>query len=239
MLDKERYHCYAYTKQNLSDQDFMTQAALKYKDIPAGSKVYVVGSTTNLYGCHLRVLWDGRCYYVNENDLEFDLSKVEGNYKKCIYPGTFDPITVGHIDIVSRASKLFDEVIVLIADNPSKTNKADVKFRINCAEQALREFDNVKVDSWNGLLVDYLKENGVNTIVRGIRNARDLEYEMPMAEMNRQLNDRIETVFLAAKPEYAHISSTAVREIDMLGGNINSLIPACVAENMKKRKEEA
>ncbi|MBP3648553.1 MAG: pantetheine-phosphate adenylyltransferase [Clostridia bacterium] len=183
-------------------------------------------------------MWDGRCYHVKEKDLEFDLSKVEGSYKKCVYPGTFDPITVGHIDIVSRASKLFDEVIVLIADNPSKTNKADVKFRINCAEQALREFDNVKVESWDGLLVDYLIEKGVNTIIRGIRNARDLEYEMPMAEMNRQLNDKIETVFLAAKPEYAHISSTAVREINMLGGNINSLIPACVAENMKKRKEE-
>ncbi|MCK5876703.1 MAG: pantetheine-phosphate adenylyltransferase [Candidatus Marithrix sp.] len=143
---------------------------------------------------------------------------------KAIYPGTFDPITNGHIDIVKRAAFLFEHVTVAIAANPSKAPTFSLEKRVELANSVLADIDNITVYSFNGLLADFAKQCGVQVIVRGLRAVSDFEYEFQMAGMNRTLIPNIETIFLTPATKYTFISSSLVREIASLGGNINEFV---------------
>ncbi len=145
-----------------------------------------------------------------------------------IYPGTFDPITNGHIDLVHRASKLFDRVIVAIAINPSKAPTFSLQERVKLAEQTLAGFSNVEVCGFEGLLIDVAKEKGANVILRGLRAVSDFEHEFQLAGMNRKMQPDVETLFLTPAEQYTYISSSLVREIAALGGDVSDFVPPCV-----------
>lgn len=155
--------------------------------------------------------------------------------RKVIYPGTFDPVTNGHIDIAKRASELFDEVIVTIAKNPAKTFLFTVEERIYMLEESFKDFSNVRVDSFNGLIVDHAKEVGASGIIRGLRAVSDFEYEFQMALMNRKLSEEITTIFLMPHEKYTYLNSTIIRQLASFGGEISSFVPE-VVENMLRKK---
>jgi pantetheine-phosphate adenylyltransferase len=152
-----------------------------------------------------------------------------------IYPGSFDPITNGHLDLVARAARLADRLIVAILRNESKQPLFTVDERIEMLKQVLGGYANVEVEAFNGLLVDYAAERGATAIVRGIRAISDYEYELQMALMNRRLRPDIETVFLMAGEAYSFISSRLVKEVIRLGGNISGLVPPAVELRLKER----
>jgi pantetheine-phosphate adenylyltransferase len=153
-----------------------------------------------------------------------------------IYPGSFDPITFGHIDIVERSARLFDDVIVSILTNPSKAPLFSLEERIAVMEEILRpRFPNVQVDVFHGLLVDYAREKKAQVIVRGIRAVSDYEYEFQMALMNRRLNPDIETVFMVPAEKYSYLSSRLVKEIAQLGGSVTGLVPETVEKRLKQQ----
>jgi len=141
-----------------------------------------------------------------------------------MYPGTFDPVTRGHEDLVRRASRLFDKVVVAIAANPGKEPMFTLEERVSLAKQVLAEFENVEVDGYDGLTVDYARHNGLQVIVRGLRAISDFEYEFQLANMNRHLTDEVETAFLTPTETYTYISSTLVREIASMGGDISEFV---------------
>ena len=141
-----------------------------------------------------------------------------------MYPGTFDPITLGHEDLVRRAGRLFDKVVVAIAANPSKEPMFSLEERVALAQTALAEFDNVEVTGYDGLTVDFARQNDLQVIVRGLRAISDFEYEFQLANMNRHLNDEVETAFLTPTETYTYISSSLVREICKLGGDISEFV---------------
>ncbi|MBO67145.1 MAG: pantetheine-phosphate adenylyltransferase [Acidiferrobacteraceae bacterium] len=143
---------------------------------------------------------------------------------KAIYPGTFDPITNGHIDIVERARKLFDEVIVAIAESPAKEPLLLLEERLALANNALAHVANVQVQGFSGLLIDYMNENGARIVLRGLRAVTDFEYEFQLAAMNRQLDNNIETVFLTPAENYTFVSATLVKEIAALGGDVSKFV---------------
>jgi len=148
-----------------------------------------------------------------------------------IYPGTFDPITNGHSDLVERASRLFDRVIVAIAANPGKTPMFDLQHRVAMAETVLHGLDNVEVSGFSELLVDFVKHKQGNVILRGLRVVSDFEYEMQLASMNRHLAEDIETLFLTPSEKCSFISSSLVREIAQLGGDVSEFVhPSVVSE---------
>ncbi len=147
-----------------------------------------------------------------------------------IYPGTFDPITNGHIDLVHRASKLFGRVIVAIAINPSKAPKFTLDERVSLAEKTLAGLKNVEVCGFEGLLIDVAKDKGANVILRGLRAVSDFEHEFQLAGMNRKMNPDIETLFLTPAEQYTYISSSLVREIAALGGDVSDFVAPCVAQ---------
>ena len=147
-----------------------------------------------------------------------------------IYPGTFDPITNGHIDLVVRACKLFDRVIVAIAINPSKKPAFTLEERVALAEQTLAGIDNVEVCGFEGLLVDVAKQNGAQVILRGLRAVSDFEYEFQLAGMNRKMQPDVETMFLTPAEQYTYISSSLVREIATLGGDVSEFVAPCVKD---------
>lgn len=142
-----------------------------------------------------------------------------------IYPGTFDPFTNGHLDIVMRARLLFPNVIVAVMDNPHKKGDFSCAVRISMVKEAVRNIDNVSVDSFKGLLVNYTNKKKARIIIRGLRAVSDFEYEFQMALMNRKLSDNIETVFLMPDEKYTYLSSSLVKEIARLGGNIEEFVP--------------
>jgi pantetheine-phosphate adenylyltransferase len=152
-----------------------------------------------------------------------------------IYPGSFDPITLGHLDLIERGSRLVDRLIVAILRNEDKEPLFTVEERTEMLEDVVRPYANVQVDSFGGLLVDYASHKGATLILRGIRAVTDYEYELPMALMNRRLRPEIETVFLMAGEAYAFISSRLVKELIGLGGNISGLVPPAVEVRLKKR----
>lgn len=156
---------------------------------------------------------------------------------RAAYTGTFDPITNGHADVIRRAAGMFSEVIVAVANNTSKKSIFEPEEREWLARQALSDLPNVTVMGTSGLVVDFARTNGVSVLVRGVRGVGDYEYERQMAVMNRHLAPEIETVLLAPSPQFAHISSTLVREIAFLGGNITGLVPAVVAEKLAEKTE--
>ena len=149
-----------------------------------------------------------------------------------IYPGSFDPITLGHIDIVERGAKLFDKVIVSVLSNPSKNSLFSVEKRIEQINKCTEHIANVEVDSFVGLTVDYAKLHNAGVLLRGLRVLSDFEKELQMAHTNKTLNGEIETVFLATTKEYGFLSSSIVKEIAQFGGIINHLVSDNIAEDM-------
>ena len=149
-----------------------------------------------------------------------------------VYPGTFDPFTNGHSDLVERAAKLFDKVIVAIAANPSKAPLFDLEHRVDMARTVLAELDNVEVCGFSDLLVDFARNKGANVILRGLRVVSDFEYEMQLASMNRHLASDIETLFLTPAEQYSFISSSLVKEIASHGGDVSEFVHGSVAEQL-------
>ena len=157
--------------------------------------------------------------------------------RNAAYPGTFDPITNGHHDLVRRAAMIFDRVVVGIAANPGKTPLFSLAERIDLAQRALADLPNVEVQSYTGLTVDFAHKNNLEVIIRGLRAVSDFEFEFQLANMSRHLSRDIETVFLTPQEQFMFISSTLVREVAMLGGNVAEFVhPYVAAELQKKRK---
>jgi pantetheine-phosphate adenylyltransferase len=155
--------------------------------------------------------------------------------KIAIYPGSFDPITNGHIDLIRRASKLFDKVIVGITQNSKKTSFLDIDDRIQTANTALKNIDNIEILSFDTLLVDFANAQNAQVILRGLRAVSDFEYEFQLSGMNKHLNPNIETLFMTPAEQYANISSSLVREILMLGGDISAFVPKSVEDHLKSK----
>jgi pantetheine-phosphate adenylyltransferase len=152
-----------------------------------------------------------------------------------IYPGSFDPFTNGHLDIVHRAARLFDTVIVAVANNEEKKPLFALKDRVALVTESVHDLPNVKVDSFEGLLVDYVEQCGGQAVIRGLRAISDFEFEFQLALMNRKLNERVETIFMMPKETYTFLSSRIIKEIARLGGDIKAFVPAHVAAALKKR----
>lgn len=147
---------------------------------------------------------------------------------KAIYPGSFDPITYGHIDIIERAADIFDELIVGVLGNRAKTPLFSLDERVNIIKDVLGHLNNVKVLSYEGLLVDFASQNGAGVIVRGLRAVTDFDYELQMAQTNRVLSSGVDTIFLATPLKYAYLSSSTVREVASYGGDIGKFVPPIV-----------
>jgi pantetheine-phosphate adenylyltransferase len=152
-----------------------------------------------------------------------------------VYPGTFDPVTNGHVDLAERSLRMFDGVIVAVAANPKKQPFFELSERIVMFKKATKGFRNLVIEGFDGLLVDYVKERKAVAIIRGLRAVSDFEYEMQMALMNRRLDEDIETVFLMPNEEYSFITSTIVKEAASYGGDVSSLVPKGVVEKLRKR----
>jgi pantetheine-phosphate adenylyltransferase len=152
-----------------------------------------------------------------------------------IYPGSFDPLTNGHLDVVQRAAKLFDRVIVAVAKNDSKNPLFTLKERRTLAAACVKHLPNVEVDAFDGLLVDYVEARSAQAIIRGLRAVSDFEFEFQLALMNRKLNERIETIFMMPKDTYTFLSSRIVKEIARLGGDVSAFVPPKVEAALKAR----
>ena len=155
--------------------------------------------------------------------------------KIAVYPGRFDPITNGHIDVIKRASKVFDHLIVAVLVNDSKKSMFTLDERLDILKHSIDNLDNVSFDSFSGLLVDYCKEKQLSAIVRGLRAISDFEFELQMAQMNRQLYDETETVFFTTSEQYSYLSSSLVKEVAKFGGKIDGLIPDYAIMKMKQK----
>jgi pantetheine-phosphate adenylyltransferase len=156
--------------------------------------------------------------------------------KTAIYPGSFDPVTLGHMDIIERAAGLFDVLYIGILINKNKTPYFSLEERVEMLKEVTKELPNVEVVTFEGLLVDFCREKKIDGIIRGVRGAADFEYEQPMAQINQKLYPKTQTVFLAATPEYSYISSSAVKELDFFGGDYASMLPETVYNRMQERK---
>ncbi len=156
--------------------------------------------------------------------------------KTVIYPGTFDPITYGHLDIIERAAYVFDKVIVSIINKPSKSNFLfSVEERLNMVKQAVECFDNVEIDIFEGLLVEYAQNKNVNLVVRGLRAITDFEYEFQMALTNKKIAHNVETIFMMTNEKFSYLSSSVVKEIAGYGGNISEFVPDFIVEKLKQK----
>jgi pantetheine-phosphate adenylyltransferase len=155
-----------------------------------------------------------------------------------VCPGSFDPITYGHLDIITRAAKVFDELYVVVLNNSSKKPLFSVEERIDLIDQVTKSIPNVKVDSFQGLLVDYAESVNANAIIRGLRAVSDFEYEMQITSMNRVLDDKIETFFIMTNNQYSFLSSSIVKEVAKYGGKISELVPSEVEEALLKKFNE-
>ena len=155
--------------------------------------------------------------------------------KIAVYPGSYDPLTNGHIDIIQRGLKIFDKIIVAALKNPSKTYLFSLEERMDMLMETFKRNPNIEVDYFEGLLVDYLKKIGVNTVVRGLRAISDFEIEFQMALMNRSIKPEIETIFLVPSVCYSFVSSRLVKEVYQLGGEIEKMVPDIVDKKLKKK----
>ena len=154
---------------------------------------------------------------------------------RAIYPGSFDPATFGHLDIIKRASALFDEVIVGVLNNSVKSPLFSVEERVNILENITADIPNVKITSFGGLSVNFARSCGAKVIIRGLRAITDFEYELQMSQTNHKLAPNVETMFLTTSIEYSYLSSTTVREIAAFGGDLSQFVPEAVAEELKKK----
>lgn len=155
--------------------------------------------------------------------------------KRALTPGTFDPITSGHLDVIARASQLVDEVVVAVADSQKKGPLFTLEERVELVRQATAHLSNVRVEPFKGLLVDFAKELDATVVVKGLRAITDFEYEFQMTAMNYQLSPQLETLFIMSPPQYMYLSSSIVREISKMGGDIQQFVPPCVYVALKKK----
>lgn len=155
--------------------------------------------------------------------------------KVAVYPGSFDPITNGHLDIIKRGAKVFDEVIVAVLVNIDKKYLFEIDERVKLIEKVTKDIENVKVVSFNGLLVNFLKEYNANILLKGLRNSIDFEYELQMAFMNNQLDSNVETICMMSSAKNLHISSSCVKQVAKFGGNIEGLVPREIVGDVLSR----
>ena len=155
--------------------------------------------------------------------------------RRAIYPGSFDPVTHGHLDVIQRAVRIFDEVIVAVAYNEQKTGFFSVDERVAFLHDAVQGIANVRVARFDGLLVEFARAEAANAVIRGLRAVSDFEFEFQMALMNRKLEPTIETIFLTPREEYTYLSSRIVKEIARLGGNVDAFVPTSVAKALQAR----
>lgn len=153
-----------------------------------------------------------------------------------IYPGSFDPITMGHVDIIQRGARLFDRIVVAVLINADKAPLFTVHERVDIAREVFKDRTNVEVDTFDGLLVDYARKRGAGAIVKGLRAVSDFEYEMQMALMNRRLNPDVETVFMMPTEPYTYVSSRLVKEVVALGGSVKGIVPDIVERRLREKK---
>jgi pantetheine-phosphate adenylyltransferase len=158
---------------------------------------------------------------------------------RAMYPGTFDPVTRGHQDLIRRAARIFDEVVVAVSHSPHKAPTFDLETRLALLRGVLGDHRNVRVEAYDGLTVDYARDNGLGAIIRGLRAVSDFEYEFQLATMNRQLADAIETVFMTPAEQFTYISSSLVREVASLGGDISRFVDPVVERALKARYPDA
>lgn len=154
---------------------------------------------------------------------------------RAVYPGSFDPVTYGHLDIIERSASLVDELIVAVLVNRSKTPLFSVDERVNMLRDVTRNISNVRVESFSGLSVDFVEKCEARFIVRGLRAITDFEYELQMAQTNRVIKPEIDTIFLATNLDYAYVSSTTVKEVALFGGDISRFVPDVIAEKLKEK----
>ncbi len=157
------------------------------------------------------------------------------NNNLCVYPGSFDPITLGHLDIIQRVSRLFPLVRVAVLDNPAKHPLFSVAQRMELLKKACAHLPNIQIDSFQGLLVDYMRKSDARIVIRGLRAVTDFEAEFQMAQVNRQMAESIETLFLMTSPDYAYISSSVVKQVASFGGDVSTFVPACILPDIQKR----
>lgn len=152
-----------------------------------------------------------------------------------LVPGSFDPPTKGHLDVVERCTGIFDEVVVSVVHNPSKSPLFTAAERVDLLTRCCAPWSNVRVESFEGLLVDFAKRVGAKTVVKGLRAVTDFDYEIQMSQMNRHLSGDVVSLFVATKPEYGYLSSSLVKEVARLGGSVDALVPPIVADALKER----
>ncbi|MGW1676712.1 pantetheine-phosphate adenylyltransferase [Saccharopolyspora sp. NPDC002376] len=157
--------------------------------------------------------------------------------RRAVCPGSYDPVTNGHLDIIERASKLFDEVVVAVLINKSKKSLFTVEERLEMLREVTEPWPNVRIDAWHGLLVDYCKANGIGAIVKGLRAVSDFDYELQMAQMNQQLSG-VETMFMSTNPQYSFLASSLVKEVATYGGDVSNLVPPKIEQRLRERLAE-
>ena len=155
--------------------------------------------------------------------------------RRAVYPGSFDPVTNGHLDVIERASRLYDEVLVAIAHNETKAGLFSFAERVALLNEAVEHHPNVRVTQFDGLLVNFARKVEAQVIIRGLRAVSDFEYEFQMALMNRKLDGNVETMFLMPKEEYSYVSSRLVKEIARLGGDIEAFVPDCIVRALREK----
>jgi len=159
-----------------------------------------------------------------------------GSMKTAIYPGSFDPVTYGHLDVIKRAAKMFDHVTVCVSYNVGKSSLFSVEERVKMLKEATKDLENVSVDSFSGLTINYCSEHNIHVIIRGLRAITDFEYELQIAQTNQKLsNGSLDTIFLNTALEYAYLSSSGVKEIAYFGGDISPCVPDFIAEEIYKK----
>jgi pantetheine-phosphate adenylyltransferase len=153
----------------------------------------------------------------------------------CIYPGSFDPVTLGHLDIIERVSGLFSSVRVAVLDNLEKHPAFSVAERVEMLRKVCAHLENIQIDSFSGLLVDYMRKTGAGIVIRGLRAVTDFEAEFQMAQVNRQMAKTVETLFLMTSPDYSYISSNVVKQVAAFGGDVSMFVPACILPDIRKK----
>ena len=158
--------------------------------------------------------------------------------KTAVYPGSFDPVTFGHMDIIRRAAAMFDHLVVTVMNNSSKSPLFSVDERVKILQEVTKDLPNVEIDSYDGLMIDYCREKKIHIVIRGLRAITDFEYELQMSQTNQRMKPDIETMFLTTSIEYSYLSSTTVREIAAFGGDVSQFVPEAVEIALREKMKE-